>query len=119
MVCLMALLIVGGALEPERRLLSWIGALAVGVVAVRAWVLRIEAGSSGVVVVNYLRTRRLAWAEIRRVSYGNGLVFELTDGRSLGSAAFPHVFQGLDIAREPGRQAVRRLQRLKVRQARR
>lgn len=68
---------------------SVLGAVALVGLVVRSWQLRVETGP-GVVVVNWVRTHRLAWREVKRFSAdGGGVRVELRDGRTLGVAVFP------------------------------
>ncbi|MGF1429338.1 PH domain-containing protein [Kitasatospora sp. LaBMicrA B282] len=83
----MAVLLPASWQPNDRILLMLLGLVfsAVGLMLARP---KLVADADGVTVVNFVRTRRLAWAEIVRVNLRQGdpwVTLDLTDGTSLGA----------------------------------
>ncbi|MBU2663984.1 PH domain-containing protein [Actinoplanes bogorensis] len=110
---LLAVVLIGGGLDEG----SWLvpGGLATGAVAVavavRVWVLRVEIRPTGLVLVNWLRTVRVAWPEIYRCGTDDeGVRIEMADGRQLRASAFQHGTRAIAVARKPAREAAKRME---------
>jgi len=70
--------------------LAWtvLGTVVLVALLVHSWQLRVVTGP-GVVVVNWFRTHRLDWREVKRfTAESGGVEVELVDGRSIGVAVF-------------------------------
>lgn len=85
-------------------------ALAAGWLSWRLWAARVEVHPDELVLVNWFRTLRLPWGQVRKVDTdADGVCVALRDGRIVSVSAFQHGHEALGFARTPARRVAARL----------